>query len=64
LGVSFLLDMTVESALAEGRLVEPFQARVKSTQSFCFVAKETTMQQRAVARFHKWLLAQSAVPAS
>jgi LysR family transcriptional regulator, glycine cleavage system transcriptional activator len=63
LGVSFLLDMTVESALAEGRLVEPFQARVKSTQSFCFVAKETTMQQRAVARFHKWLLAQSALPA-
>jgi LysR family transcriptional regulator, glycine cleavage system transcriptional activator len=59
LGIAFMLDMTVETALQDGRLIEPFQARAKSPLSFCFVAKPSTMQDRALARFHDWLMRES-----
>jgi LysR family transcriptional regulator, glycine cleavage system transcriptional activator len=60
LGIAFMLDITVHTALADGRLVEPFEARAKSPLSFCFVAKQTTIHERALARFHAWLLQVSA----
>jgi LysR family transcriptional regulator, glycine cleavage system transcriptional activator len=59
LGIGFLLDMTVEHALAEGRLIEPFQARIKSPVSFGFVARETAIRDKALVRFHAWLVTQA-----
>ncbi len=64
LGIAFMLDVTVESALADGRLVEPFQARARSPLSFCFVATESAIRHRPLANFLTWLLRESSQDAN
>jgi LysR family transcriptional regulator, glycine cleavage system transcriptional activator len=59
LGIAFMLDITVETALAQSRLAEPFASRLKSPLSFCLVAPEQSIRDRSLARFHGWLLKQS-----
>jgi LysR family transcriptional regulator, glycine cleavage system transcriptional activator len=61
LGIAFMLDVTVDGALADGRLVEPFQTRICSPLSFFFVATHATMRDQAIIRFLNWLLSKSSV---
>ena len=62
LGVVATFPVLAAAELATGRLIMPFELRVKLQSAYYLVCPETSMQRSAVAAFREWLLAEAAQP--
>jgi LysR family glycine cleavage system transcriptional activator len=61
LGVALGRDALVMDALADGRLVRPFEMpAVPSDYAFWFVCPESTLERPAIRAFYDWVLAEAA----
>jgi len=59
-GVALIANVMVERALAEGRLVQPFSARLPVKMSYHFVTSPAKARISKVRAFREWILEESA----
>jgi len=55
-GIALAGSLSVESALASGDLIRPFEMGIPLDLAYYFVAHESKINQPAIASFRKWLL--------